>query len=71
MPFPTLAEIDGVRVFTNGSGELFVENVESGVYLRISKGYNRKSLKFTTQMGILAPTQIGGVIGHEIYIGDK
>ena len=69
MSFNALTQVGNMRVYTNGSGELFVENVTSGVYLRISEGNNSKSLKFTTSMGILAPTRIGGSIGHEVYIG--
>lgn len=44
--FPILAEVRGVRVYKNPSNEIFIENIESGVVMRLSA--SRGGLEFTT-----------------------
>ena len=56
---PTIYEDSGVRVFHNCSGEIFVENKETDVTIRISPDY--RSLMVTTQNGIMTPWAVNGL----------
>ena len=57
-----------LKVYTNLSGELFIENTQSGVYMRINSSH-RGELEFTIQGGRIDPIQINGLIGWWIHRG--
>ena len=69
-PFP-VCYIDNhrrLKVYTNPAGELFIENTQSGVYMRINSSH-RGELEFTIQGGRIDPIQINGLIGWWIHRG--
>jgi len=48
--FPILGEVMGIRVYKNPCGELFVEDIESGVQIRINRNHHHYGgLAFTNQ----------------------
>ena len=55
-----------IKVFTNSSGEVFVENTKTGVNMRINT--TKKGLQFTTTH-MVQPVQVSNMIGWQI--GDK
>ena len=61
--FPILFEDGRVRVYTNQSREIFVENVQSGVTMRINP--DGDGLQFTTQERV-EPTLVHGMIGWRV-----
>ena len=61
-PFELLG-LDGLEIFSNGSGELFVRNPDSRVEIRISKSGN--SIIFTSQ-ALVTPIRISNMIGWKI-----
>ncbi len=56
---PTVYEDSRVRVFHNCSGEIFVENKETGINIRISQ--DNKSLVVTTHDGFMTPWSVNGL----------
>ena len=62
--FLILYEDDYVRVFNNPFGEIFVENIKSGVMMRISS-YGLRGLKFTAE-GRVEPVLINNAIGWSV-----
>lgn len=60
-PFPVHFKEGNLKVFSNGSGEVFVENTNTGVYMRIND--NKKGLEFTAQQDLVTPFSINGLIG--------
>lgn len=56
--YPTHYEGLGMRVFTNPCGEVFVENIDSGISIRI-RPFLPNGLQFTTDERV-SPTQADG-----------
>jgi hypothetical protein len=52
-----------IKVFTNSSGEVFVENTKTGVHMRINT--TREGLQFTTAHRV-QPVQVSNMIGWNI-----
>jgi hypothetical protein len=64
--FPILFEGYGIRVFRNPSGEIFVEDVESGVTMRLSQShYPGGGIQFTTE-GFVEPIRVTNMIGWRV-----
>ena len=62
--FPIHYEGRGLRVYTNPSGEVFVENPQSGISMRISSP-RPGELQFTTE-GRVEPTLVTNMIGWRV-----
>lgn len=62
--FPIHFEDDAVRVYSIPTGEIFVENKESRVSIRINSSRLR-GLEFTTE-GRLDPIRVGDMIGWRV-----
>jgi len=62
--FPIHYEGGSLLVYTNPSGELFVEDIRTGVKMRISPSYPGR-LQFTTD-GRVEPIQVTNMIGWRI-----
>jgi hypothetical protein len=54
-----------IKVFTNSSGEVFVENTKTGVRMRIN--ITREGLQFTTD-SIVQPARVSNMIGWNIGV---
>ena len=63
--FPIHYERGYLRVYTNPSGELFVEDTRSGVSMRINPSHPDGGLEFTTD-GRVEPIQVNGMIGWRV-----
>jgi hypothetical protein len=54
-----------IKVFTNSSGEVFVENTKTGVHMRINA--TREGLQFTTNnFTIIQPIIVNNLIGWSV-----
>lgn len=62
--FPVHYEGRGMRIYTNPCGEIFVENIASGLTMRFNSGPNG-GLVFTTE-GLVEPIQVSNMIGWRI-----
>ncbi len=62
--FPIHYERGNLRVYTNPSGELFVEDIRSGVNMRINPSH-LNGLTFTTS-GRVEPIQVNNMIGWRV-----
>jgi hypothetical protein len=60
--FPIHYEGRGLRVFTNPTGELFVEDIASKVTLRMNSTHRPEGLQFTTD-AYLDPIHVTNMIG--------
>lgn len=63
--FPIHWEGNDLRVFTNPCGELFVEDVRSGVTMRINSFHPGNGIEFTTS-GRVEPVRVSNMIGWSI-----
>lgn len=63
--FPILFEDGNKRVYKNPRNEIFVEDVRSGVTMRINSHGHGEGLEFTTD-GRVEPIRIGGMIGWRV-----
>lgn len=61
--FPILAEVRGVRIYKNPTDEIFIENIETGVTIRLKA--SRCGLEFTTD-GLVQPIRVTNMIGWHI-----
>ncbi len=68
--FPSLYEDGRIRVFTNGSGEIFVQDkAEYGETMRISPAY--RGLIVTCQGGLMTPTSKNGLDAFRVWSLNK
>jgi len=63
--FPILFEDGRVRVYKNPTNEIFVENIRSGVTMRIDSSLYDDGIRFTAD-GRVEPIQINGMIGWRV-----
>ena len=63
--FPILFEDGDKRVFKNPANEIFVEDVRSGVTMRINSHGHGEGLQFTT-IGRVEPVTVNGSIGWRV-----
>lgn len=62
--FPIHFEGENLRVFTNPSKEVFIENTVSGVTMRLNA--NGGFIEFTSQTELVQPINVNGMIGWRI-----
>ena len=65
--FPVHFEGGGIRVYTNSSNEVFVENISSGVLLRICT--HGKDIRALCSKGLMMPCTLNGVRGMDVIAG--
>ncbi len=63
--FPILFEDGRVRVYKNPTNEIFVENIRSGLTMRISASLYDDGLQFTAD-GRVEPILVNGMIGWRV-----
>jgi len=61
--FPILCEVRGVRVYKNPTDEIFIENIETGVTMRLKASCG--GLEFTSE-GRVEPIQVSNMIGWRV-----
>ncbi len=62
--FPEHFNNGKLRVFTNPCGEVFVQNTESRVTMRINAV--RHDIEFTTEGCFVEPVRVTNTIGHRV-----
>ena len=64
--FPEIFRNKKVRIYLNPSEEIFIEDIESGVTIRLNNYYHSEGGLLFTTSGIVEPIRLSNMIGWSV-----